>query len=214
MGVGLMSKLRVYEERTYEYVRLFERYISGARIILDVGCGTGAFSKAVVSRERLVIALDIDGDALRRIENNYIEKVCADAQNLPFRDSSVDCALAISLLEHLESPERCVKELYRVLRRRGVAVVQLPNLQYVFEPHSKWPLLCMMPRRFQRKIFELLKYPYVNMNVSVRRILLELQESGFGIKEIIKVYHIGIMKLLPVAPAYIFIAVKLRSTRS
>lgn len=208
--VGLLSKLRVYEERTDAYVRLFERYISGAGVLLDVGCGTGAFSRAVASGGRLVVALDIDENVLRKIDSSEsIERVCADAQGLPFRDGSMDCALAISLLEHLERPEKCVEGLFRVLKRGGVVVVQLPNLQYVFEPHSKWPLLCLMPRGFQRKIFELLNYPYVNMEVSIKRILSTFQCFGFGIKEIVKVYHLGLMKLLPVPPAYIFVAVKI-----
>jgi len=208
--VGLLSKLRVYEERTDTYVRLFERWISSAGVLLDVGCGTGAFSRAVASGGRLVVALDIDESVLRKIDaSESIERVCADAQSLPFRDGSVDCALAISLLEHLERPEKCVEGLFRVLKRGGVVVVQLPNFQYVFEPHSKWPLLCLMPRRFQRKIFELLNYPYVNMEVSVKRILSTFQFSGFGIRELVKVYHLGLMKLLPVPPAYIFVAVKI-----
>jgi hypothetical protein len=37
-----------------------------------------------------------------------------------------------------------------------------------------------------------------------------LQKSGFELEETVKVYHLGIMKLLPQASAYIFIARKVR----
>ncbi|MCC6003690.1 MAG: hypothetical protein LM590_05050 [Thermofilum sp.] len=47
------------------------------------------------------------------------------------------------------------------------------------------------------------------MEVTVKRILSLFQCSGFWIREIVKVYHLGLMKLLPVPPAYIFVAVKI-----
>jgi len=71
------------------------------------------------------------------IESSYIEKACANAHNLPFSDGSVDCVLSISLLKYLENPERCVEELYRVLKPDGATIIQFPNLQYPFEPHIK-----------------------------------------------------------------------------
>jgi len=120
----------------------------------------------------------------------------------------VDCVLSLSLLEHLENPEKSVEELYRVLRRGGTAVIQLPNLQYPFEPHTKLPLLCLMPKRLQSRILKMTGYPYINMEVTIKNALSMLQKAGFKLKETVKIYHLGIMKLLPLAPAYIFIAIK------
>jgi len=65
-------------------------------MIVDVGCGTGFFSKALPGCERLVIALDIESGLLREFEDPYIEKVCADAQQLPLRDGSVDVVLSLT----------------------------------------------------------------------------------------------------------------------
>jgi len=48
------------------------------------------------------------------------------------------------------------------------------------------------------------------MEVTIKNALLMLQEACFKLKEKLKVYHLGIMKLLPLAPAYIFIARKTR----
>jgi ubiquinone/menaquinone biosynthesis C-methylase UbiE len=133
--VGLMGRLHVYEERTGKYLSYFKHHIGNAKVIVDVGCGEGAFSRALAYEGRLVIALDIEKRLLREIEN--IEKVCADAHHLPLRDGSVDYVLCLSLLEHLENPAKCVEELYRVLKYGGTAIIQLPNLQYPFEPHTK-----------------------------------------------------------------------------
>jgi len=119
-------------------------------------------------------------------------------------------AFSLSLLEHLKDPRRSVEELYRVLKHGGTAVIQLPNLQYPFEPHTKWPLLCLVPKRLQSRILKMIGYPYINMEVIIKNALSMLQKAGFKLKETVKVYHLGIMKLLPQAPAYIFITRKIR----
>jgi len=102
-----------------------------------------------------------------------------------------------------------VGELYRMLRRGGAAIIQLPNLQYPFEPHTKWPLLCLMPKRLQSRILKMIGYPYINMEVTIKNALLMLENAGFRLEETVKVYHLGIMKFLPQAPAYILIARKI-----
>jgi len=91
--VGLMDRLHAYEERTGKYLGHFKQNIDGAKIVVDVGCGIGAFSKALACGKRLVIALDLE-KRLEGIENPYIESVRADVHHLPFRDGSVDCVLS------------------------------------------------------------------------------------------------------------------------
>jgi hypothetical protein len=106
-----------------------------------------------------------------------------------------------------------VQELYRVLKQGAAAIIQLPNLQYLFEPHTKWPLLGFMPKWAQSRILRMMDYAYINFDVTVNNTLLMLQKSGFKLEKTVKVYHLGIMKLLPTAPAYFFIARKMRKNR-
>ena len=56
----------------------------------------------------------------------------------------------------------------------------------------------------------MISYPYINMEVTIKNALSMLQNAGFKLKETVKIYHLDTMKLLPIAPAYIFIAIKLR----
>ena len=147
-GVNLMHRLGAYRERSSRYLRAFREYIKDSKIVLDVGCGNGTFSKALDDGNRLIVALDISMESLRKIEGRGIERLCADAHHIPLRGNSTNCVLSLSLMEHLEDPEKHVRELYRILKPNGTVVLQLPNLQYIFEPHSKWPLLCLFPKSF------------------------------------------------------------------
>ena len=67
-----------------------------------------------------------------------------------------------------------------------------------------------MPKRLQSRILKMIGYPYINMEVTIKNVLSTLQKAGFKLGKIVKVYHLGIMKLLPIAPAYIFIAEEIR----
>jgi ubiquinone/menaquinone biosynthesis C-methylase UbiE len=91
--VYLLDRLGVYEERTNKYVSSFEKFIDKKGIILDVGCGSGVFSK-FFANENSVIALDIEKKLLREIKEENIHKVCADAHHLPFRENSIGCVLS------------------------------------------------------------------------------------------------------------------------
>lgn len=75
----------------------------------------------------------------------------ADARYLPLRSDSIDFAYALSLLEHVEGWRLVVKEVARVLRG-GIYFIQLLNLRYPVEPHTKFPLLRFMPKALRRVI--------------------------------------------------------------
>jgi hypothetical protein len=114
-------------------------------------------------------------------------------------------AFSLSLIEQLQRPEDHIRELHRVLRKGKRLILQLPNLQYFFEPHTKWPLLWFMPKTIQRIIFEKLKYAYVNMNVTVKYALNQLIIGGFNLELQRKLYHLKTMKLVPFPPSYLFV---------
>lgn len=53
----------------------------------------------------------------------------ADVQRLPLRDESVDVVFATGLLEHVDDDRAVISEMARILRKGGLAHVELPFLQ-------------------------------------------------------------------------------------
>lgn len=96
---------------------------SGARSLLDVGCGAADVSRALAQRARRwgrslhVTCLDRSDQmlAIAAERGGGFTFVCGDATALPFADGSVDVAMCSLVLHHF-SPEAAVRML-RELRR-------------------------------------------------------------------------------------------------
>ena len=57
--------------------------------------------------------------------------VICDAHDLPFADGSFDGVVVQAVLEHVVDPTRCVEEIHRVLKGRGVVYAETPFMQQV-----------------------------------------------------------------------------------
>ena len=86
---------------------------------LDIGCGNLNSHKA-----RGDINLDLDPCPINRPENF----VPGDAHNLPFEPETFEHVKFFEVIEHVENPTRCIREIWRVLKPDGVVEVSTPNL--------------------------------------------------------------------------------------
>jgi SAM-dependent methyltransferase len=114
------------------FVRLVAR--SGSGQLLDISCGDGVFL-AVARRAGLrATGVDFSAVALKKTLQIVPEAAVAIAngQQLPFGDNSFDVVTNIGSLEHYFDPAEGVREMARVLRPTGVALVLLPNLFGLF----------------------------------------------------------------------------------
>lgn len=106
--------------------------IRRARMILEVGCGTGAVA-AAVGREYpsvRVVGLDIDPARLvfARAHNRTPGYAGGDALRLPFRDGVFDLTFCHYLLLWISKPDAALREMARVTRRGGwVAALAEPD---------------------------------------------------------------------------------------
>jgi ubiquinone/menaquinone biosynthesis C-methylase UbiE len=97
--------------------------------VLDVACGTGLVSFAVlhaVGANGSVLGVDLSSQmvqaaqrkaARQRLLNAHFERMDAEALTLP--DASVDVALCALGLMYVPNPAQAVREMRRVLRPRG-----------------------------------------------------------------------------------------------
>ena len=104
---------------------------SGAAV-LEVGCGTGAVTRAIAASEGFdgtVTGIDQSADFIHlartfAAEEGVAERVrfdVADAHELPFPDASFDAVVAHTLISHVRDPLTVLAEAARVVRPGGTS---------------------------------------------------------------------------------------------
>src|SRR5207244_9289836 len=134
--------------------------------IVDVGCGTGAILEQLGNPGKNV-GIDLAPEAIsfcreRGLNNVRQGDICA----LPFADASFDAVICSSVLYHqwVGDVEGAVREMHRVLRRRGVLLSNVPAFPFLHSAHDE---AVMTARRFRKwEIRKLLQ----KQNFEIRRL--------------------------------------------
>ena len=206
LGVSIASKLGMYIERNINYTNTIRRELKYG-VTLDAGCGTGKITKQIAKKHHgVIIALDLSFKALRTIKDDKILCICADAHAIPLRNKSINNVVSTSLIEHLRKPEEHLQEASRILKPGGKLIIQIPNLNYFIEPHTKFPLLSFLPSNVKYKVLERLNYPYINFEITIKKIINQMIKYNLTPVKIIKYYHK--IRTPPWPPSWIIIAVR------
>lgn len=98
---------------------------------LDCGCDDGSFTLEVADavRPREIFGIEIDDAAAERARAHDIQVVGKDLNDpFPLPDDHLDLVTANQVIEHLADTDSFVREIFRVLKPGGYAVVSTNNL--------------------------------------------------------------------------------------
>jgi SAM-dependent methyltransferase len=123
---------------TIDFYSRVQSLMSPGATVLDIGCGRGkdaedpcAFRKSLSdlrTNGRKVLGIDVsDAGAENPIIDEF--RKIEDVDHWPVDSGSIDLAVANSVLEHVERPERFFAEAWRVLR---------PGGYLCFRTYNKW----------------------------------------------------------------------------
>ena len=93
--------------------------------LADIGGGTGNYALALREDGWEPLVLDRSPDMLERAHAKGLQTIEADAQKLPLPDHSVDGAMLLSMLHHVENPALALAEARRILRPGGRLALQV-----------------------------------------------------------------------------------------
>ena len=106
-----------------------------------------------------------------------IADVKADIVNLPFNDNSFDVIFCNHVLEHVQDDTKAMKELFRVMKKGGMGIFQVPqdlNRDVTFEDNS------ITDPKERAKIFG----QYDHVRVYGRDYFDKLRSIGFNVEEV------------------------------
>ncbi len=116
---------KLQEEIRKHAARLAANYFHNKSTVLDVGCGTGELyqEKSELGVNWKITGVDISYGmcAVANAKENIV--INADAGYLPLKDESFDGIFSSLALQWTEKPEDVIKEMLRVLKPQGIAVI-------------------------------------------------------------------------------------------
>jgi SAM-dependent methyltransferase len=102
--------------------------------LLDVGCGTGHFTRRFACEGLAVTGIDSDADSLRFAAEHTAggeHYILGDARALPFPARSFDSCVSITALCFIREQSRALAEMLRVTRRRfAIGLLNRQSLLY------------------------------------------------------------------------------------
>lgn len=120
---------------------LLEKFLAAdpGHVVLDVGAGSGTFSKRLHAHGFDVTSTDVTDEALDVLRARVAGPVArADATSLPFARASFDAVVLAEVLEHLENDAGALSEAARVLRPQGVLAVTVPRNPAWYSQSDRW----------------------------------------------------------------------------
>jgi ubiquinone/menaquinone biosynthesis C-methylase UbiE len=118
-------------ETARQWAEIIGRYLpEGEELtVLDLGCGTGRFSRLLAERLGCrVVGVEPAGKmrevAERSTAHPLIRYLPGRGEDIPLKESACDAALLSMVVHHLEAPEMCWGELARVVRSGGRVLIR------------------------------------------------------------------------------------------
>jgi SAM-dependent methyltransferase len=106
------------------------------RVILDAGCGTGA-NFGMLGRFGNAIGVDVFHDACVYATRKHPGLIAqGKLESLPVAKASIDLAVLLDVLEHVDNQQAVLAEMQRILRLDGLLVVSVPAFQHLWSNHD------------------------------------------------------------------------------
>ena len=146
------ESLKIFDDWFYDFYPYLEKHIPiekfGNKEVLEIGLGYGSVGQKIAcSKAKTYTGLDIAAGPVSMMNHRIRQQgvtdkakaIQGDILNAPIDDASFDCVVTIGCLHHTGDIQKCVNEIFRILRPGGKAYIMVYN-QHSLRQWVKWPL--------------------------------------------------------------------------
>lgn len=151
----LYFKWRV--QRAAKLVTLSKRYCQlDNKYVLEVGCGFGPIAANLNPKKSKIYSIDPSIKSLALFKqfnpDKKINVKIADNENLPFAKSFFDVLFSFDSFEHVQNPNKSMKEMSRVLKKNGYVFLEATPYFSLIAGHHLYNFT-LLPAQFFPKQF-------------------------------------------------------------
>lgn len=123
-------------ERQKRVLEMLDQRLRGGAAVLDVGCGAGMTMLQLLQRGQAVYGVDISSEMIRKAKQSVLQAgynggscnfSTGDVEALPFVNEYFDAVICMGVFSYLEDDIKAIREIYRVLKHKGIAIITLLN---------------------------------------------------------------------------------------
>ena len=122
---------------------------SPSAAIMDIGCSSGYMIRDLRARfpRATVLGADYVRGPLEKLSSTMadVPLIQFDLVECPLPDGCVDVLVLLNVLEHIANDAGAARQMYRLLRPGGIAVVEVPAGPHLFDVYDK---LLLHQRRY------------------------------------------------------------------
>jgi SAM-dependent methyltransferase len=125
-------------------VKMLSGHLKPEMTVLELGCGTGYFTRELARSGADIVAIDVSPELLEIARTNCsapnVRYEIQNAYALSYSNATFDSVVGSSVLHHLEI-EEAVREIYRVLKPGGTIYFTEPNMlnpQIAIQKNVPW----------------------------------------------------------------------------
>jgi 2-polyprenyl-3-methyl-5-hydroxy-6-metoxy-1,4-benzoquinol methylase len=115
-------------QRLFKAYVVADEYVQGD--VLEVGCGEGRGINILTKNARSFTAVDKIETVIDKLQKQYPDGMFK-SMNIPpltgLKDNTYDVIVSFQVIEHIQNDELFLKEIFRVLRPGGTALLTTPN---------------------------------------------------------------------------------------
>jgi len=112
-------------------VKMLSKHLGAGMRVLELGCGTGYFTRELARSRADIVAIDVSPELLEIARANCsgrnVRYEIQNASALSYPDGVFDSVVGSSVLHHLEI-EEALREIHRVLKAGGTIYFTEPNM--------------------------------------------------------------------------------------
>tara|TARA_B110000046_G_scaffold173155_1_gene195517 strand:+ start:2491 stop:3399 length:909 start_codon:yes stop_codon:yes gene_type:complete len=106
-----------------------EKILNKDTVVLDLGCGSGRWTKYIAKKVKLVEAVDPSSAICSAVKLNEgevnVRVTQASVSNIPFNDESFDFVVCLGVLHHIPNTQQALTDVVKKIKKNGSILLYL-----------------------------------------------------------------------------------------